>query len=514
MSAPASVPASQTQATPTTAPGTQPGEVEGLFLSPQLSVDPPQGLLVDAWYKLELLDQPVGYMRTATRRQGDRIESLEYTMIQVARGPVTIKVVMRNVTVETVEGKPLEMHTEQVFGSSPVRYDATFRADGAIDLEITQDGNTMTRHLPADPTATYPWQTIREVLAGKRVPGESFTERGYAFVAGTKPIVVEHKAAGRTTLALPGGQRVAALLYKVANPGMGGEGDVYCEPRALTPLRFDMPVMNFHFTATIATREQATATASKPAELFIRTMLKAKVAGQLDPAQAGSVLYTIHLPDDAAVEMVATGMQRVVSRKGRELELLVSRRGHGVAAPGKQQEADLEKYLAATAYCNIDDEAVRKLAVEGAGGEKGPQRLAERLTRYVYQKMTHKGLDVAFATASETARTLTGDCTEHATLLAALLRANGVPARGVFGMVALPGSFAGGTLTYGYHMWTQAYVAGAWIDIDAALDQPVPDATHIALGISDLQDSSLSTESIQTFVHWRGRWRLTAEPKK
>ena len=58
---------------------TQSAGVDGLFLSPNLSVDPPQGLLVDAWYKLELLGEPVGYMRSAIRRQGDRIETLDYT---------------------------------------------------------------------------------------------------------------------------------------------------------------------------------------------------------------------------------------------------------------------------------------------------------------------------------------------------------------------------------------------------------------------------------------------------
>ena len=58
-------------------------------------------------------------------------------------------------------------------------------------------------------------------------------------------------------------------------------------------------------------------------------------------------------------------------------------------------------------------------------------------------------------------------------------------------MVALPGSYADGRLTFGYHMWTQVYVHSRWIDFDAASNQPVPDATHIALGITDLADTSL-----------------------
>jgi hypothetical protein len=497
------------------APASQSAGIDGLFLSPHLSLDPPQGLLADVWYKLELLNQPVGYMRSALRRQGDRIETLDYTLLQIARGPVTVKVVVKNVTVETIDGRPLEIHTEQVFANNPVRYDAKFAPDGSIDLEITQSGNRVTRRLPADPGATFPWRMMRQILSGQRKAGDSFSERGYAFVADTKPVTVEHKAIGPADLKLPAGTQVRTYLYKVANPGMGGEGDVYCEPRLLVPLKFDMPVMAMHFVATVAPREQATAAVEKPAELFVSMMLKAKVTGPLDPTRAAGVTYTMQLADETPVDLLSTGMQRTLSQKGRLLTVLVTRRKPSPAAPGEAAAEPVPaKYLAATTYCNIDDEAVRQLATEAAGREKDPQRLAERLTRYVHRKMTHKGLDVAFATASEAARTLQGDCTEHATLLAALARANGLPARGVFGMVALPGSFADGTLTYGYHMWTQVYVAGRWIDLDAALNQTIPDATHIALGLSDLADTSLPTESIQTFMQLAGKMQLTATPSK
>jgi hypothetical protein len=489
--------------------------IAGLFLSPELSLTPPQGLLIDAWYKLELLGQPVGYMRTATRRQADRIETLEYTLIQVARGSARIKIIVKNLTIETLEGKPLEIHTEQVFASQPVHYDAVFQSDGAVDLAITQGDNTVHRTLPADPATTFPWQMIRQSLAGKRKAGESFTERGYAFVSDTKPLSVEHLAQGQASVRLPDGRDIQTWRYKVTDPSMGGEGEVYCEPRVLLPVRFEIPVMAMRFTATLATREVATALADEPAkELFISTLLKVRVRGGADPSKAAGVVYAIHSTDnDPKIHLPTTDMQRTLDADGGDMHLLVRRRTASALPADALSPADLAPYLAATTYCNINDEAVRKLAVEGAGAEKDPRRLAESLTRFVYQKMTHKGLDVAFATASEVARTLQGDCTEHATLLAALARANKLPARGVFGMVALPGSYAGGMLTFGYHMWTQVYVAGRWMDIDAALNQPVPDPTHIALGITDLADTSLPLESVKTFMQIAGKVQVTAETK-
>jgi hypothetical protein len=64
-----------------------------------------------------------------------------------------------------------------------------------------------------------------------------------------------------------------------------------------------------------------------------------------------------------------------------------------------------------------------------------------------------------------------GDCNEHATLLTALLRAVGIPARLCIGLVYSRDKFY-------YHAWTEAYL-GDWISMDATLNQMPVDATHV-----------------------------------
>ena len=137
---------------------------------------------------------------------------------------------------------------------------------------------------------------------------------------------------------------------------------------------------------------------------------------------------------------------------------------------------------------------------------------ADNLRKHVTDVIKDKNLDVGFASASEVCRNREGDCTEHSVLLAAMARARGLPARAAFGMVAVPGSFSQGTIRFGYHMWTQIYVNGRWLDFDAALDQPRPDATHIVLGFNDLTDASIPLNSINTFMRVAGRTQLTVEP--
>ena len=107
---------------------------------------------------------------------------------------------------------------------------------------------------------------------------------------------------------------------------------------------------------------------------------------------------------------------------------------------------------------------------------------------------------VGDGSASEAARTREGDCTECAVLLAALLRANGIPSRCVNGLVYSEDDFAGQKDVFVYHMWTQAWIAldnddkpgedgqqaGYWLDLDSAMWRY--SAGHIALGVSAMGD--------------------------
>ena len=57
---------------------------------------------------------------------------------------------------------------------------------------------------------------------------------------------------------------------------------------------------------------------------------------------------------------------------------------------------------------------------------------------------------------------------------------------------------------FGYHMWTQAWIddtgrdGGRWVDLDATLDDPPFDATHIALATGAMSDASATNDLIAT----------------
>jgi hypothetical protein len=83
-------------------------------------------------------------------------------------------------------------------------------------------------------------------------------------------------------------------------------------------------------------------------------------------------------------------------------------------------------------------------------------------TSYVSDKIENRNT-ATFSSAVETLRAGFGDCGEHAVLLAALLRASGVPARIVLGLVYME-SLKG----YYGHAWVMAYDGNRWIFADPA----------------------------------------------
>ena len=104
------------------------------------------------------------------------------------------------------------------------------------------------------------------------------------------------------------------------------------------------------------------------------------------------------------------------------------------------------------------------------------------MNRWVFQNMRTKNFQVGFAAANEVARNLTGDCSEHAVLLAAMCRASGIPARVVVGLV-----YVDRHQGFGYHMWDEVYINQRWVAVDPTWNETTVDAGHIKLSESSLE---------------------------
>ena len=133
------------------------------------------------------------------------------------------------------------------------------------------------------------------------------------------------------------------------------------------------------------------------------------------------------------------------------------------------------------------DPAIRaftRTALDGAGPDRFVR--AERLRGAVSRHIREKTLASTFDTASEVIRSRRGDCTEHAVLLAAALRADGIPSRVAMGLVHVsPDGRA--SRRFEWHMWSQAMIDGLWHDFDPTRSRRF-DAGHLLFATSPLCD--------------------------
>jgi hypothetical protein len=144
----------------------------------------------------------------------------------------------------------------------------------------------------------------------------------------------------------------------------------------------------------------------------------------------------------------------------------------GFHRPFKDPGDSFKEHLQAEFNIESDHEEIVRAAEAIVGGERDPLRACRKILDWVYEKLDKRPV-VSVPSALEVLRTRMGDCNEHATLTTALLRASGIPARIVVGLVYMRGQFF-------YHAWTEAYT-GQWLSMDATMRQMPVDATHIKL---------------------------------
>jgi transglutaminase-like putative cysteine protease len=216
-------------------------------------------------------------------------------------------------------------------------------------------------------------------------------------------------------------------------------------------------------------------------ELFLSLFItpEGTIGNQLDATRAFMRLRTL---DGTPLQVPASGGQSIAGVGEASVVLLVERDASLPAAGGEGSDA---AFRAASTMIDSGDEAVRALAASATASlppDASARDRAEAARQAVHAWITRKGLSTAFASASETVRNRQGDCSEHGVLLAAVLRAEGIPSRVASGLVWMDrvGSF-------GWHMWTQALIDGAWVDLDATL--PIPFTVgHILVATSPLED--------------------------
>ena len=200
------------------------------------------------------------------------------------------------------------------------------------------------------------------------------------------------------------------------------------------------------------------------------------------PESAQSVPGTITLVVSGLPEKFWRSSERQKYKKldGEKVEVTIA------AAPPKYErklslpvgDPNGGEYLKTSLAIESGNPEIQRQARKIVEGESDAYAATKKIVSWVNSHMK-KEYGASADRATDVLHRMRGDCTEHSLLSVALLRAAGIPARRVDGVVYL--NNGDGQPALYWHEWVEAFV-GEWTQLDPTFGETVAHATHLALG--------------------------------
>ncbi|HUQ69201.1 MAG TPA: transglutaminase domain-containing protein [Planctomycetaceae bacterium] len=447
----------------------------------------------ESWQVIYLGGQRVGYARILVdpRKVGDEtvVHTTAETRLVLKRFGQTLQMSTSIESEESLAGD-LRKFTFSMANPPAMSTKTTGQVEaGKLNLLSEINGLSKTSSQPWQAGIKSPTYQDRLLRVTPLKSGETKSVQAF-FPEMGKPGTLKVSAFDPETVTLLDGKTADLQLVKVSNslvPGVTTKGWINARGDTVKSL-----------TSLLGT-EMVTYTVSKDealkqltvAELDLGVATLVKVRDIPDPYATKSVVYRLTIPDEDPSQIIPSGdTQSVKKISDHVCELTVT------ALPLPMMSTigkAADEFLKPTPYLQSDDARVQKHAETAAGQLTDPAAIARAMESYVQKRLDKKNFSTALASAAEVAQKLEGDCTEHAVLLAAMLRVKQIPSRVAVGMVYISNPSA-----FGGHMWTEALLDGKWVPLDATLGRGGTGATHIKLGDATFADESASPISAFT----------------
>jgi len=443
----------------------------------------------DRWYVIEIGSQPSGKMHETRTLVGETIVTTSDISMRIRRGRETIEIAIETEFVETIAGEPVRMKLVQGLGTEPTTITHEFRA-GSV-LETVEGPAGISRKILASPPtgALTPVQADAALLKALQSGQASVTYPTLDPLSGLASVLVVVDEIMPAQVTLLGEEVEGWTMRSHSSEAPDAAPSFDRLTVAGIPVLLEQPLGDLKIVMRLVEPEAAQAK-FEPAELLVSTFVTPnRPIRRARRTKRG--VYLLSLPDGTMPELPTTSIQQIDRLDAHTTRVVIDLK----QLPTTVEDFDPEKYLRATPMADTQDPELQKFvtrALRGVADAPAAKR-AERLRRAVHSVMARKDLSAGFASASEVIRTRTGDCTEHAVLLAASLRVTGIPSRVASGLIYAD-RFAGERNVFAFHMWTQALLDSengpVWVDLDATLPSSAAfDATHITLGLDPLTSS-------------------------
>jgi hypothetical protein len=450
---------------------------------------------VERWYVISLKDIPVGWssMQTKPIDGGFRTES--QTRLRMAREKQILGMSTTAWIEEDNEGHMLRAGQSQTGGGVSVRvYWEKF--ENGVRERRTQGATVTERVLPAiDKDALAPVAALRAAQAAKVQGKTEFSLLILDPAQGMKPESVRWQKIDATSVMIQN-KSVECERWKSTGPLIAA-GSEECIAANGEILRSQVPTGLGVMQSVMCDKATAMAAidvAKPPVEVMVASFVKAD-RPLVGVSAKRSITLLVKAKNPPIMPPPQEGFQRV--KRNPDGSFLVTVNLDLPADPSPAIVGSDVAFLESSPMIDWNDPAVLALKKSAFVKWSGDPAAIDPLTRCkllraaVANHITNQNLGSAFASASETARTKSGDCTEHAVLLAALLRADGIPSRVAAGLVWAE-FFAGETNVFAWHLWTQAFIDGRWVDLDSTLGPTANTfhAGHLLLAVTPLSEAA------------------------
>ncbi len=451
----------------------------------------------EEWNAVYIGNVRVGYVRSSTTRKEQDGRKLIITdqEMAVSFSRLGQKSKMRATVqmTETAEGDLLEF-TYELLNPPAATLRRTGRVEGDLLIVETETAGTKTpTEFPREQTVKSSGYRERQFREDPLKPGEKRTYKSYSpeFNAVSTTTLVAGKLENVKLLDGKARKLLGVKVSESVAPGIVSEEYIDESGKVLMT---STPILGLtQVTYKVSKDEALKSLSGDEIDLALASFIKTRAIDH--PRETRRVVYRIKIAgEDPGASLTAGPTQKIARVDAHTIDLTVeapSPPENGGSAgddrPGKQ-------FLEPNAYVQSDDALVRKLAAEAVGDESDPWKSAQLMERWVQKNVRKKHFSTLLASAAEVAKDLSGDCTEHAVLLAAMCRARRIPSRVAIGLVYAPdvSGFFG-------HMWTEVYIHGRWTPLDATVGKGHVAADHIKFADSAFAEGGESSP-ITAFV--------------
>jgi hypothetical protein len=449
------------------------------------AIGPSGKILQETWDAAYLDNHPAGYVHTSIRHlelNGETIIKTEVELhLTVKRFKDSIHLRMASGTEETPSGKVVGVYMRQFVGE-----------DQQVNLRGMVEGETL--HVKVDGgrrlDKKIPWSDqvvglhrLERLFSDRQLkPGDRFSylafDPTFAAVLTVRVWVKDYEE-----IALPQSNtkqrllRVEAVPDKIAGVQPSAVYRWFNTDGLPVQSQTDMPGLG-KMTLYRTTRQKALGQVSPAAapNIGLNQLIPTQRIDRPYDREYGVYRVTIKDDTDPVTAFVQDPRQEIKNVRGNSFVLYVrAPRKIGVGNSTKEPGPEFRK---SCYFINCDDSKVRLYARQAVGTETDEWLKARQIELWVHTHMKNDHRPEAFAPADQVARTLEGDCTEYAMLTAAMCRAAGIPSRAALGLLYVE-SVRGPS--FGFHMWTEVWVQGQWIPIDATLGRGFVGATHLKI---------------------------------